>query len=45
MPGEDLGLWLQANVPGTYIGRSAQYSGKGFAHMTFNVVAESQPQF
>lgn len=45
MPGEDLGLWLQANSPGTFLGRSAQYSGKGFAHMTFNVVAKTQPDF
>lgn len=45
MPGEDLGLWLQANQPGTYLGRSAQFSGDGFAHMTFNVDAKSQPDF
>lgn len=45
MPGEDLGLWLQANQPGTFLGRSAQYSGNGFAHMTFNVVAKTQPDF
>lgn len=45
MPAEDLGLWLQADKPGTYLGRSAQYSGTGFAHMTFNVVAKTQPDF
>lgn len=45
MPGEDLGLWLQANHPGTYEGRSANFSGKGFTHMTFNVKAVSQAQF
>ncbi len=45
MPGEDLGLWLQANQPGTYLGRSAQYSGTGFAHMTFKVVAKTEPDF
>ncbi|QSO46910.1 cytochrome c oxidase subunit II [Alicyclobacillus mengziensis] len=45
MPGKDLGLWLQADSPGTYLGRSAQYSGAGFAHMTFNVTAKSQADF
>jgi len=45
MPGEDLGLWLEADKPGTYIGRSAQYSGSGFAHMSFNVTAKSPVDF
>ncbi|MDQ0189726.1 cytochrome aa3 quinol oxidase subunit II [Alicyclobacillus cycloheptanicus] len=45
MPGEDLGLWLQADQPGKYLGRSAQYSGSGFAHMTFNVYAKTPAEF
>lgn len=45
MPGEDLGLWLEADAPGTYLGRSANFSGKGFTHMTFDVIAKSQADF
>jgi cytochrome aa3-600 menaquinol oxidase subunit 2 len=37
MPGKSLKLWLQADKPGTYEGRSANFSGKGFAHMSFQV--------
>lgn len=38
MPGKDLKLWLEADHPGqTYDGRSAQFSGRGFADMTFKV--------
>lgn len=45
MPNKDLKLWLEASHPGTYVGRSAQYSGSGFAHMTFDVHAQSQSDF
>lgn len=45
MPGKDLRLWLEANHAGTYQGRGAQYSGRGFAHMTFSVNAKSQSDF
>nr|WP_283163322.1 cytochrome aa3 quinol oxidase subunit II [Sporolactobacillus mangiferae] len=38
-------LWLQADKPGTYQGRSSNYSGKGFAHMTFKVMARSATDF
>jgi len=45
MPGMNLKLWLEADHPGTYQGRSGQYSGRGFAHMTFNVNAQSPADF
>lgn len=38
-------LWLQADKPGTYAGRSSNYSGRGFAQMTFNVLAKSGTDF
>jgi len=38
-------LWLQADKPGNYDGRSSNYSGKGFAHMTFKVMARSATDF
>ncbi len=38
-------VWLQADKPGTYAGRSSNYSGQGFAHMTFNVLAKSSSDF
>ncbi|GMA51466.1 quinol oxidase subunit 2 [Alicyclobacillus contaminans] len=45
MPGMAMQLWLQADKPGLYYGRGAQFSGKGFAHMTFDVHATSQADF
>lgn len=38
-------LHLQADEPGVYAGRSANYSGDGFAHMTFEAVAMPQETF
>ncbi|PSR25815.1 MAG: cytochrome ubiquinol oxidase subunit II [Sulfobacillus thermosulfidooxidans] len=45
MPGEVLPLWLEASHPGVYWGRSGQFSGTGFVHMTFNVKAVPMAQF
>lgn len=45
MPGMAMSLWLQADKPGEYYGTGANFSGKEFAHMRFNVVAESQADF
>ncbi len=45
MPGTQMRLWLQADQAGTYQGRGANFTGRGFAHMTFNVVATSQDKF
>ncbi len=45
MPHMNLKLWLEADHPGSYLGRSAQYSGRGFANMTFTVNALSPTDF
>lgn len=45
MPGMAMRLWLQADRPGTYYGRGANFTGRGFAHMSFKVVATSNAQF
>nr|WP_263327547.1 cytochrome aa3 quinol oxidase subunit II [Neobacillus sp. Marseille-Q6967] len=38
-------LHLAADVPGEYMGRNANFSGKGTAENTFNVTAMSQEEF
>jgi len=38
-------LYLAADVPGEYMGRNANFSGKGFAENTFNVKAVTQDEF
>jgi cytochrome aa3-600 menaquinol oxidase subunit II len=38
-------LHLAADVPGEYMGRNANFSGKGFAENTFDVTAMSQEDF
>lgn len=45
MPGMQMKLWLQADKPGTYYGTGANFTGEGFAHMQFQVVAKSQSEF
>ncbi len=45
MPGMAMRLWLQANQSGTYYGHGANFTGRGFAHMNFNVVAKPATQF
>lgn len=45
IPGRVLPLWLQADRPGDFHGRSANFSGTGFAHMTFAVRAVPAAQF
>jgi hypothetical protein len=40
-----MNLWLQADKPGVYTGRGANFTGKGFAHNTFTVRAVSQQEF
>ncbi|WP_081904352.1 cytochrome c oxidase subunit II [Brevibacillus thermoruber] len=45
MPGMAMGLWLQADEPGEYFGTGANFTGKGFAHMQFKVIAEPQEEF
>lgn len=38
-------LHLAADVPGEYMGRNANFSGKGFAENTFNVTAMPEEEF
>ena len=38
-------LYLAADFPGEYMGRNANYNGKGFTENTFNVTAVSQYEF
>ena len=45
MPGRVLPLYLQAGKAGVYRGNSANFSGRGFAHMVFHVHAVSEPSF
>ncbi len=45
MPGMAMGLWLEADKPGKYDGYGANFTGAGFAHMNFNVVAASESDF
>ncbi|QSO51784.1 ubiquinol oxidase subunit II [Alicyclobacillus curvatus] len=45
MPGMAMGLWLQADKPGTYAGYGANFTGSGFAHMHFQVHSQSQQDF
>ncbi len=45
MPGMAMRLWLQADQPGNYFGSGANFTGEGFAHMRFEVVAEPQEKF
>ncbi|MGZ4122553.1 MAG: ubiquinol oxidase subunit II [Tumebacillaceae bacterium] len=45
MPGMQMNLWLQADKPGTYFGTGANFTGEGFAHMQFQVVAKPQSEF
>ncbi|RLQ92344.1 cytochrome c oxidase subunit II [Falsibacillus albus] len=45
MPGMAMRLWLQADQPGTYFGSGANFTGEGFAHMRFNVIAKPQSEF
>ncbi|MDB5083482.1 MAG: cytochrome c oxidase subunit [Bacilli bacterium] len=45
MPGMAMRLWLEADKPGSYFGTAANFSGRGFAHMRFNVDAGSDAQF
>lgn len=45
MAGMAMRLWLQADKPGVYYGHGANFSGKGYAHMQFNVIAKSKADF
>ncbi len=45
MPGMATRLWLQADEPGEYDGMGANFTGEGFAHMQFKVIAKPQNEF
>lgn len=45
IPGRVLPLWLEATQTGTFLGRSANFSGKDFAKMTFKVHAVTPAAF
>ncbi|WKB35705.1 hypothetical protein QS257_20240 [Terrilactibacillus sp. S3-3] len=45
MPDMPMKLWLQADHPGNYLGRSANYSGKGFTGMEFHILSKSRGDF
>ncbi|MFB5192737.1 cytochrome c oxidase subunit II [Alicyclobacillus fastidiosus] len=45
MPGMAMRLWLQADKPGNYFGSGANFSGREYAHMKFNVVAKPESDF
>ncbi|MFY4776085.1 cytochrome aa3 quinol oxidase subunit II [Metabacillus sp. RGM 3146] len=45
MSGMEMKLYLQADEPGVYEGRNANYTGEGFTNMRFKVTAESQGDF
>jgi cytochrome aa3-600 menaquinol oxidase subunit 2 len=45
MPGMAMGMWLQADEPGEYFGSGASFTGEGFAHMQFKVVAKPKAEF
>lgn len=45
MPQMDMYLWLEADRPGTYIGKNANYTGEGFTHMDFEVESMEQAKF
>ncbi|WP_245739700.1 cytochrome c oxidase subunit II [Thermoflavimicrobium dichotomicum] len=45
MPGMEMYLWLQADRSGVYEGKGANFTGKGFAHMNFQVVAKPKSEF
>ncbi|MSR40591.1 MAG: cytochrome c oxidase subunit II [Phycisphaerales bacterium] len=38
-------LWLEADVPGVYLGQCAEYCGTQHAHMLIRVYAQEQAQF
>lgn len=45
MAGMATNLWMQADEPGEYLGKGANFTGEGFAHMQFKVVAKPQNEF
>lgn len=44
-PGETNKMWLQADVPGVYLGQCAEFCGVAHANMRFRVLAEEPDAF
>ena len=45
MPGMAMRLWLQADRIGVFYGHGANFTGRGFAHMQFDVIAKRSADF
>ncbi|EOO27531.1 quinol oxidase subunit 2, partial [Bacillus cereus VD133] len=45
MDGMIMDLYLQADKPGSYLGRSSNFSGEGFAHMEFELEAKKKEDY
>ncbi|MFD2616352.1 cytochrome aa3 quinol oxidase subunit II [Terrilactibacillus laevilacticus] len=45
MPDMPMKLWLQADHVGNYLGRSANFSGRGFAGMQFHVLSKTDADY
>lgn len=45
IPGHPNDFWIQADTPGTYLGRCAEYCGAEHAWMRIRVIAQSPAQF
>jgi cytochrome c oxidase subunit 2 len=45
VPGHPSSVWMQADVPGTYLGACAEYCGSQHAWMRIMVVAQSQADY
>jgi cytochrome c oxidase subunit 2 len=45
VPGHPNTLWIQADMPGTYLGTCAEFCGVEHAWMRFRVIAQSEPEF
>jgi cytochrome c oxidase subunit 2 len=45
IPGHPSSIWMQADVPGTYLGACAEYCGSQHAWMRIAVIAQPQAEF
>ena len=45
IPGYQTAFWIQADKPGVYRGQCAEFCGHQHAHMSFQIIAESEDKF
>ncbi|WP_052703133.1 ubiquinol oxidase subunit II [Paenibacillus beijingensis] len=45
MPGMAMRMWVQADEPGVFSGKGANFSGEYFERMQFNVVSQTESEF